>query len=52
MYQIYEKEDYKILLSLEELYYDEMKKNVRRHSQEEHFEIATFRKTECVVLPT
>ena len=36
------KKDYRILLSLEEVCYDKMKKNVRRYSQEEQFEIATF----------
>jgi hypothetical protein len=37
-----EKRDYRILLSPEEVCYDKMKKVVRRHSQEEHFEINTF----------
>ena len=44
------KKDYRILLSLHDLYYDKMKEIVRRHSREEQFEIATFKKTECVVL--
>ena len=38
----FEKRDYRILLSLEEVCYDKMKKVVRRHSQEEQFEIVTF----------
>ena len=47
---IRKKKDYRILLSLHDLYYDKMKKIVRRHSQEEQFEIATFYKPECVAL--
>ena len=32
------------MLPLHDLYYDKMRKLVRRHSQEEQFEIATFKK--------
>ena len=38
----FEKRDYRILLSLHDLYYDKMKKVARRHSQEEQCVIATF----------
>ena len=39
------------MLSLHDLYYDKMKKVVRRHSQEEQFEIATFYKNRMCCFP-
>ena len=44
--------DYKILLSLDALYYDEMQKVVLRALQEEQFEFATFFGEQNVLLYT
>ena len=38
------------MLSLDELCYDKMEKVVRRRSQEEHYEIATFSKNRMCCL--